>query len=189
MGHKRILGKTTDFISGREITDTDDERYRQKIARFLVEVKGYEINDIEPRLRIEMMIEGKKVISLIDFVVSLRGQRCMVIKYGPGSLVTRERPALAAARILADYQIPLTVVTNGEDAEILDTASGDVISTGIDAIPDKASALEKLGKSSFRGLSSKQIEAEKRIISAYDYLEHSLECDDDWCKTESGDDL
>ncbi len=185
MGHKRILGKTTDFISGRKITDTDDERYRQKIARFLVEIKGYGKSDIEPRHRIEMWIGGKKVLSLIDFVVSVSGTRCMVIKYGPGSLVTRERPALAAARILGDHQIPFTVVTNGEDAEILDTPSGDVIATGIDAIPDKASALEKLGRSSLRGLSPGQIEAEKRIISAYDYLEHSLECDDDWCETDS----
>ena len=184
MGHKRILGKTTDFISGREITDTDDERYRQKLARFLVEAKGYGKSEIDPRLRIEMVIEGKKIISLIDFVVRVRDKKCMVIKYGPGSLVTRERPALAAARILGDYQIPFTVVTNGEDAEILDTVSGDVIATGIDAIPDKASAVEKLGKSSLQFLSPEQIETEKRIISAYDYLEHALECDDDWCETE-----
>ncbi len=184
MGRKRILGKTTDFISGRQITDTDDERYRQKLARLLVEEKGYEKSDIKPRCIIEMVIEGKKVISLIDFVISVKGKRCMVIKYGPGSLVTRERPALAAARILADYQIPLTVVTNGEDAEILDTASGDVIATGIDAIPDKVSVLKIIEKSSLQGLTPEQREAEKRIISAYDYLEHSLECDDDWCKTE-----
>jgi len=39
---KRILGKTLDFITGREITDTDDERYRQKLARILVEKKGYD---------------------------------------------------------------------------------------------------------------------------------------------------
>ncbi len=184
MGHKRILGKTTDFISGRQITDTDDERYRQKLARFLVEVKGYEKSDIEPRRLIEMVIEGKKVISLIDFVVKVQGKRCMVIKYGPGSLVTRERPALAAARILGDYQIPFTVVTNGEDAEILDTASGNVIAAGIDAVPDKASALKKIETGNLQSLSPKQIEAEKRIISAYDYLEHSLECDDDWCEVE-----
>ncbi len=184
MGHKRILGKTTDFISGREITDTDDERYRQKIARLLVEVKGYEKSEIEPRCRIEMMIEGKKVLSLIDFVVTIRDKKIMVIKYGPGSLVTRERPALAVARILGDYQIPWTVVTNGEDAETLDTVSGEMIATGIDAIPAKASALEKLRNISLQGLSPEQVEAEKRIISAYDYLEHSLECDDDWCESE-----
>lgn len=185
MGRKRILGKTTDFITGREITDTDDERYRQKLARLLIEVKGYEKGDIEPRQRIEMEIEGKKVLSLIDFVVSAGGSRFMVIKFGPGSLVTRERPALAAARILGECHIPVTIVTNGEDAEVLDTNSGKLIATGIDAIPDKTSALKNLEKISCNSLSPEQIEAEKRIISAYDYIEHSLECDDDWCGTDS----
>jgi hypothetical protein len=182
VGHKRILGKTTDFITGREITDTDDERYRQKLARFLVEVKGYEKSDIKPKRRIEMEIGGKKVLSMVDFVVSVEGSPVMLIKYGPGSLVTRERPALAAARILEHYQIPITVVTNGEDAEILDTVSGNVLATGIEAITDKARALEMFRETGLRHLQAKQVEAEKRILSAYDYLEHDLECDADWCE-------
>jgi len=184
VGHKRILGKTTDFITGREITDTDDERYRQKLARFLVEVKGFGKSDIAPRRRIEMEIEGKKVLSMVDFVVCVEGRTFMVIKYGPGSLVTRERPALAAARILGDYQIPFTVVTNGEDAEILDTATGNLLSTGLDSIPERASALEAFKKITPRRLPAKQVEAEKRVLSAYDYLEHDLECDADWCEPE-----
>lgn len=184
MGHKRILGKTTDFITGRLITDTDDERYRQKLSHFLVEGKGYSKGDIEVKRRLEMVIEDKKVLSMIDFVIRINGMGFMVIKYGPGSLVTRERPALAAARIIEQYQIPVTVVTNGEDAEILDTVSGEVIATGIASIPDKKAASEKLKNIVFRQLSSKQLETEKRILSAYDYLEHSLECDDDWCETE-----
>lgn len=184
MGHKRILGKTTDFITGREITDTDDERYRQKLSRFLVEEKGYSKEDIEVKRRLEMVIEGKKVLSMIDFVIRINGKGFMVIKYGPGSIVTRERPALAAARIIEQYQIPVTVVTNGEDAEILDTVSGEVVAAGIVSIPDKKTALEKLKNTVFRQLSSRQLETEKRILSAYDYLEHSLECDDDWCETE-----
>ena len=34
-----IYGETNDFVTGERITDTDDERYRQKLARFLVEEK------------------------------------------------------------------------------------------------------------------------------------------------------
>ena len=108
----------------------------------------------------------------------------MVIKYGPGSLVTRERPALSTARILEQYPVPYTVVTNGEDAELLDTATGEVIGTGIDSLPDKKSAEEQVAKIKLQYLSPKQLDAEKRILSAYDWLEHSLECDDDWCTTE-----
>ena len=184
MGHKRILGKTTDFITGRQITDTDDERYRQKLARFLVEKKGYAKEDIEVKRRIEMLIEDKKVLSMVDFVIKIDSRSFMVIRYGPGSLVTRERPALSTARILEQYAVPYTVVTNGEDAELLDTATGEVIGTGIDSLPDKKSAVQEAAKIKLQSLSPKQLDTEKRILSAYDWLEHSLECDDDWCTTE-----
>ena len=183
MGHKRILGKTKDFITGREITDTDDERYRQKLARFLIEKKGFSKEDITVKRRIEMTIEGKKVLSMVDFVIEINGTVGMVIRYGPGSIVTRERPAIATARILERYQIPFTVVTNGEDAEVIDTVSGGLLGTGLDAIPDRNSALEQLKTMPLHPLSAKQAEAEKRILSAYDWMEHSLECDDDWCET------
>ena len=183
MGHKRILGKTTDFITGREITDTDDERLRQRIARFLVEEKGYAKEDLEVKRRLELKIDDKTVLSMVDFVIKINGQSFMVIRYGPGSLVTRERPALAAARLLEQYEIPLTVVTNGEDAEVLDTAKGEMIGTGLDSIPDKK-ALERLCITTPQPLSAKRLETEKRILSAYDWLEHSLECDDDWCAPE-----
>mgnify|MGYP001268947209 CR=1 FL=1 len=184
MGHKRILGRTIDFITGREITDTDDERYRQKLARFLVEEKGYAKEEIESRRRLEMIIDNEKVLSRVDFVVKVDGTAFMAIKYGPGSLVTRERPALASARILENYQVPFTVVTNGEDAEVLDTFTGRVIGTGLQAVPQKNTAVEQLKNIRFHHLSAKQLEVEKRVLSAYDWLEHSLECDDDWCADE-----
>jgi hypothetical protein len=181
VGRKRILGKTTDFITGREITDTDDERYRQKLARFLVEQKGYDKSDIQSRLRLELAIDDKKVLSMVDFLIRIEGTGFIVIRYGPGSIVTRERPALASARILEEFQIPFTVVTNGEDAEILDTITGEVIGTGMESIPHKSIAMEQLKTITLQHLSSRQSDAEKRILSAYDWLEHSLECDDDWC--------
>ena len=184
MGHKRILGKTTDFITGREITDTDDERYRQKLARYLVEIKGYSREEIDVKRRMEMTIDGKKVLSMVDFVVKVEGISFLVIRYGPGSIVTRERPALASARIIEEFQVPFTIVTNGEDAEVLDTATAEVIGTGLDCIPDRNSALEQLKKIKPHRLPQKQLDAEKRILSAYDWLEHSLECDDDWCAPE-----
>jgi hypothetical protein len=184
LGHKRILGKTRDFITGSEITDTDDERYRQKLARFLVDDKGYAKDDIAVKCRLEMTIEDKHILSMVDFVIKVEGKSFIIIRYGPGSLVTRERPALAAARILESYQIPFAVVTNGEDAEILDTVSGKVVAAGLGSIPDKSSVSALIKEIEFRGLSIKQRETEERILSAYDWLEHSLECDDDWCETE-----
>jgi hypothetical protein len=39
----------SDFITGEKLADTHDERYRQKIARFLVQEKGYAREDVHPR--------------------------------------------------------------------------------------------------------------------------------------------
>jgi hypothetical protein len=131
-----------------------------------------------------MTVDNKKILSMVDFVVTVDKTAFMTIRYGPGSIVTRERPALAAARIIAQYQVPCTVVTNGEDAEVLDTLTGEVVGTGIASIPDKTAAQQQLSKIELQHLSPEQSDVEKRILSAYDWLEHSLECDDDWCAEE-----
>ena len=39
-GHHLILGTLTDVVTGETIDDTLDERYRQKIARLLLEHKA-----------------------------------------------------------------------------------------------------------------------------------------------------
>lgn len=167
--HHFIYGHTTDYITGETIIDTDDERYRQKLARFLVEDKGYDKTDLEPRIKIETLFSSSFVTSTIDFVVSLHHKKFIVVRYGPGSIVTRERPALAAARVIApEYIIPYTIVTNGEDAEFLDSRSGKLQASGIQCIPDKAAALNLFENSIFSPLPEGQREMELRILNAFD---------------------
>ncbi len=168
--HHKIYGTTTDFLSGEPVVDTDDERYRQKLARFLVEQKGYDRRDIEARLKIETLFAGQFVASRIDLLIRAGGRRFILIRYGPGSLVTRERPAIAAARVLdPDYQIPFAVVTNGEDAELLDTATGKVIGRGLAAIPDRQQAVAMAANCHFSPpLPDNKKERELRILNAFD---------------------
>ncbi len=173
--HHLILGETVDFITGKTIKDTHDERYRQKIARFLVEKKGYLKTDINPRQELRISIDGNVAVIRIDFAVRVEEKTFMVIRYGPGSLVTRERPSVAAARLLEPYQIPITVVTNGEDAEILDTISGKVIAHGFDAIPSKEEGIELVRNKQFHGIPAKQAEKEMRILYTFDIV-GSCEC-------------
>lgn len=54
--HQLILGETVDFITGETLVDTIDERARQKIARFLVDEKGYSKSDIVVRQEITRTI-------------------------------------------------------------------------------------------------------------------------------------
>jgi len=167
--HHFIYGTCSDYVTGEVIVDTDDERYRQKLARFFVEEKSYQKTDLEPRLKIETLFSSNFVVSTIDLVVSLEQKRLFVVRYGPGSLVTRERPALAAARVIEHgYVIPYTIVTNGEDAELLDSSSGQVLATGMGGIPDRDASLVLLTKASFGALPVGQREKELRILNAFD---------------------
>ena len=93
----------------------------------------------------------------------------MILRFGPGSIVTRERAAIAAARVLEPaYQIPLAVVTNCRDAEVLDTYTGKVIRQGLEGIPDKKEAEPKSGDGLKAADDETKKDRERRILNAYD---------------------
>ena len=168
--HHYIYGTCTDYITGETIVDTDDERCRQELAKLLVEEKGYAKSDLEPRLCIETLYSGQFVSSIIDITVRVSGRRIMILRFGPGSIVTRERAAIAAARVLEPaYQIPLAVVTNCRDAEVLDTYTGKVIRQGLEGIPDKKEAANLLKSLRFEPFDDEtKKDRERRILNAYD---------------------
>jgi hypothetical protein len=168
--HHLVYGTLKDYLTGEELTDTDDERIRQSLSRMMVEQKGYSLKNLEPRNTIESLFNRSFVTSTIELTVSHGGRQFMIIRYGPGSLVSRERSAIAAARILCPaWRIPLAVVTNGEDAELLDTKSGRILGYGLDSIPGAARAGELIETLKFLPpVSDKQREMELRILNAFD---------------------
>jgi len=167
-GPHLILGKLVDFITGETIQDTHDERYRQKLARLLVQKKNYTKNDIKSRFELPVSTGKKKAVVAIDFLITLSDQICMIIKYSPGSLVTRHRPVVAASRLVAPYQVPIVVATNGEDADILDGYTNGVISSGLESIPTRGQLAKRVADSPFKRISSRQAEMESRIIYAFE---------------------
>lgn len=167
--HHMIYGHCRDYISGERLVDTDDERARQELARTMVEEKGWSKEDVEMRLGIETLFNKQFVSSKITMALSLAGKRCLLVRYAPGSLVTRERPALAAARVLDDKcQVPLVVVTNGRDAELLDVYSGRLLGKGMDIIPAKADVKRMFPELRFEPYDVKKRERELRILNAFD---------------------
>lgn len=167
--HHMIYGSLSDYVTGEPLVDTDDERYRQKLARLLVEERGFAKNELEMRRRIETLFAHQFVTSKIDIVVRIGEQRVMVVRYGPGSLVTRERAAIAAARVLEeDQRIPLAVVTNGEDGELLDARTGKVLGTGLGAIPTREAVLGMMPGLDFTPVAPERREPELRILNAFD---------------------
>lgn len=180
-GHHLILGRLEDYISGETLNDTHDERYRQGIARLLVEEKGYPRGDIEPRRKLLVRAGDQSAIVVVDFIIHLDERVGMIVKYGPGSLVTRRRPGLAASRLLAPYQIPVVVVTNGEDAEIVEGSTGNLIAAGLESIPMKSDLEKRAAAFDFEPISSTRAEMESRIVYAFE-VDGTCPCDDTVCK-------
>lgn len=168
--HHLIYGSLEDCLTGQILQDTDDERIRQSLFQMMMVEKGYSPQELRARVCIETEFKHHRVVSMIDLVVSVSGKEFMVLRYGPGSLTSRHRSAIAAARIIRDdYQLPFAVVTNGKDAEVLDTISGNVLGDGVDFIPSALWAAEHFEQFVFRDPPvGKQKEYERRILNAFD---------------------
>ena len=183
-GHHLIMGQLTDCVTGRTLPDTHDERYRQRIARLLIETRGYPRQAIHPRVPIDLNVDARSARIRLDFVVRLEDRIVLLIKYGPGSLVTRHQIAYAAAHALAAYVVPFSIVTNGEDAHWLDNTRRRLVDQGLDAIWDYRTLVEKAQKRSPADVADWQAEMAARILWAYE-VDGRCPCDDTVCEFES----
>lgn len=161
-----------DFVTGKEIADIGAEANRQAVERHLVNEKGFAKKDIAVAVDISLIISGEQYRSQIDLVVSPDGGKnwFMALKCPAGSLGSWEREILAAARLLEKYQIPLAVVSDGKTAIVLDTVSGKKLGEGLNAIPSKKEALERLNATPLRPLPEERLEREKLIFRSYDSM-------------------
>lgn len=160
----------TDFVTGQAVPNIGAEENRQAVARYLVAVKGYAREDIEVDVDFAINVGGELYRSQADLVVSADGgqTRFMLIKCAAGSLGSRERETLAAARLLDRYQIPVAVVSDGKTAVVLDTLSGQKTGQGLTAIPSKEQAREKLKSLELQAFPAERLEREKLIFRTYD---------------------
>ena len=183
VGHHLILGELTDFLTGEMLDDTLDERYRQKIARLLVETKGFRKDEVIPRYALQVAADDIKALVPIDFLIKLDGNLVVLIKFGPGSLVTRHQPTLATARLIGKVQIPLVIVTNGEAADTLDTHSGKTLFEGLENIPDRQWVISYLADHQPRSVTDKAKEMAARIVYCFE-VDGACPCDTSVCKLE-----
>ena len=160
----------TDFVTGQEIPNIGAEENRQAVEQYLVNEKGYLKDDIEVDVKIELIVAGEHYHSQVDLVVRVNGGklRIMAIKCAAGSLGSREREIVAAARLVKDYQIPFGVVSDGKTAIVLDTVSGKKTGEGMAAIPSKKVAISMLDSYQPISLAADRLEREKLIFRTYD---------------------
>ena len=167
---KKSYEMIADFITGEMVPDIGAEANRQDVERFLVNEKGFSKEDIEVDVDIELVIAGEPYKSQIDIVVSVAGKRYMAIKCAAASLGSREREIIAASRLLESHQIPISVVSDGKTAIVLDTVSGKKLGEGLNAVPSKDDLKEKSNSSEFIPLSAERLEKEKLIFRSYDVM-------------------
>ncbi len=180
-GHHLILGTLVDRLTGRTLVDTHDERYRQKIVDYLLDVCGFAPEEIEASIRLEVAAGEKRALFLVDFIVSLHGMAVMVVRYAPGSMVTRYRSAQALCLVVAPHEVPVAVVTNGQEADVLHGGTGQIMGHGFQAIPHRPDLEARYGEASIKAVSSRRREMAQRLLYAYE-VDGSCPCDTSICK-------
>ncbi len=178
--HHLILGELIDFLSGEVRIDTHDERYRQKISKHLVQTLGYEKHQIRPNEELIITAGNQKARIKVDFLIDQDDKTCMLIKYAPGSLVTRRLTNLAISRVIRPYQVPVIVTTNGEDAEIISGLTGKLTGQSLEGIPSKKNLKKIRCSEAFPDISDSMHEKASRIAYACE-VDGACPCDTDVC--------
>lgn len=147
---------------------------RKNVLETLIGEKGYLEEDIEVDRPFAVFSGGNAESVSVDFIVRLEGKRLIAIKCVPAALESRERHILAFGRSADARVIPLSVVTNGSYARVLDTETGRLIAEDFGAVPSKGDALE-----TFRGVEMKRhpeekLVMERRILLAFECIACSI---------------
>jgi len=159
-----------DYLTGNLVPDVGAESHRQTVLRFLVEEKGYDRKALWMDAPLKLRIGDQPYLAKIDLIVKAGAplRPIMAFKCCAGSLGSREREILAAARIFDSLPIPLAVVSDGRDALILDTATGKLSARGLAALPTPQEAARRLAEQPPQPYPEERREREKLIFRTYD---------------------
>ena len=97
----------------------------------LIEDKKYEPGDIaiDPEYTLQLSTGQAKVS--MDMVLTLSGVDFLAIKCSSSDIESWVRYVTAFARAVNDYQMPYAMVTDGENAKIIDVLKGTFIGESI----------------------------------------------------------
>ncbi len=142
---------------------------KEDIARYLIQEKGYSPEDIQFDVPLVVEVANKRLEAKIDLVVSVDGKPGMCIRCHPTSVVSRERGAMAAARLLCpDHVLPFAVQTNGVEYSILDCIAKKVVGHKREDLPSREELKKRLEKAV--KLPPKRRPIEEKILYFYEGL-------------------
>lgn len=159
-----------DYITGESVPHVGAEINRQEVERYLLEEKGYRREEILVDAPIQVEIDGDVYLSTVDLVVQINGRPIMAVKCAAGSLGSREREIVSAARLFGPSPIPLAVVSDGETATVLDTTTGKPKGSGMEAILQRDEAIELAQSESLPPIVAERMVREKLVFRSYDSM-------------------
>jgi hypothetical protein len=166
-----MMDTIKDYITGNSVPDIGAEMNRQAVERLLVDHKGYDRTEVAVDQPVVLMVARERYEARIDLAVRLDGLPVMIIKCVAGSLGSWQREALAAARLIhADYQIPLSVVSDGKHALVQDTTIGKTLGDGLDAIPGRSDMVKRMARFTWPVLPADRREREALIFRSYNAM-------------------
>ncbi len=164
-----------DLITGLPLPKREDEHVRQAAERLLLDL-GYAKGQVEVEARRQVEWQGGCLAVRADLLVRLAGRPALLMRCVRGSLVSREREAVAASRLLAEPWVPLALVYNGQEAELLEVRSGKVLASGLGVVPDPAELVRRLGEIQDHQPTPKETAQAARVYSAYSFISCPGQC-------------
>ena len=139
---------------------------KQMVLEFLIREKHFKPEEIETNSEFKINLGNNEITVHIDFVVNLPTASFMVIQCSSSSLEAWERYVTSFARVIKDYQIPYAVVTDGENAQIIDVLVGKLIGKSLIELFNRKDALNKMKDFKKIPCPANRLEKEKRIVYA-----------------------
>lgn len=173
--HEESLGTVIrDYLTGEELPETSYEEFRQALARLFVEERGYPKDALVAKAGICFPIEGQDTRQDYTRMVDLlacdpSGRPLLLVIFCSGEPGSYMREAVAAAR-LHQPPVPLALTTDTKSAALIAVATGDVLATGMRAVPAYADLAGLAAAHPLDAPTPEQTERERRILFAYSEL-------------------
>ncbi|MCB2145439.1 MAG: type I restriction enzyme HsdR N-terminal domain-containing protein [Deltaproteobacteria bacterium] len=159
-----------DFITGQPVANMGAEANRQRVERYLIEINGYRREEVIVDAPIDVEIDGEEYRSVVDLVVQIGSRPLIAVKCAAGSMGSREREIVSAARLYATSPLPLAVVSDGSGAIVLDGATGKKIGDGLAAIPTRSEAVDLAQADPLPPVAPDRLARERLVFRSYDSM-------------------
>lgn len=141
---------------------------KQNVFEFLIKEKQFKPEEIEADPEFKITLSDSEITVHIDFVLNLPSASFMVIQCSTSAIESWERYVTSFARVIKDYQIPFAVITDGENARIIDVLAGRLIGKSLSELFNRKEALNKMKDFKKIPCPANRLEKEKRIVYAFE---------------------